>query len=211
MQLHDGLIAEASYFWLWNCSTSNDGTEDFLLGFDKKLRLEANRDYCVAKGHNNSVVLQKCDGPACTNNCEWEFPKPNTVTLPAADGYYEIGSAAVEVFIDGSIMQVFFNGDVITSLDHNCSSTEASLILNGGDALVHLDAWKMMPAGMKTDDGSEVTQDVPTSSSTLKTDDGLDFRGTPPLICGAAEHWTFFATAWDATCEMSKRGNHAHH
>lgn len=90
------------------------------------------------------MVVQKCDAPSCKNKscCEWEFPKPATGIIPAADGYYGVGGE-VEVLLDGSVAQVFFNGDVVTLMNRSCSSTAASLTLSNGDALVHLDAWKM--------------------------------------------------------------------
>jgi hypothetical protein len=108
-------------------------------------------------------VLQKCDAPACINNCEWDFPKPTAGIIPAADGYYGIDGEVV-VLLDESVAQVFFNGDVVTSLNRNCSSTAACLTINGGDALVHLDAWKMTPAGIET-------------SERLKTDEHLRTDG----------------------------------
>jgi hypothetical protein len=58
-------------------------------------------------------------------------------------GYSNIGSA-VDVFIDGSNSQVFANGNVITSTGKNCSATGASLTLKGADAVIQLDAWKMV-------------------------------------------------------------------
>lgn len=148
VQLRSG--NEGSPLWhqlmLSNCSVGDDDSQDFFLWEANTIRLKANADYCVARGGpNSSAVLQNCDAAACTNDCTWDFPKPTTGILPAADGYYGIESDDVEVLLDGSVAQVFFNGDVVTLVNRSCSSSAASLTISeGGDALVQLDAWRMM-------------------------------------------------------------------
>jgi hypothetical protein len=147
VQLRGGKPAEGSPLMLSNCSVGDDDSQDFFLWEANTIRLKANADYCIARGGpNSSAVLQNCNAAACTNNCEWDFPKPTTGTLPAVDGYYGIESDDdVEVLLDGSVAQVFFNGDVVTLVNRSCSSSAASLTLSeGGDALVRLDAWRMV-------------------------------------------------------------------
>jgi hypothetical protein len=53
------------------------------------------------------------------------------------------GVPPVDVLIDGSVQQVFFNGEVLTLPGNNCSSTNASMSVEGADAVVRLDTWRM--------------------------------------------------------------------
>ena len=93
VQLRGGKPAEGSPLMLSNCSVGDDDSQDFFLWEANTIRLKANADYCIARGGpNSSAVLQNCNAAACTNNCEWDFPKPTTGTLPAVDGYYGIES-----------------------------------------------------------------------------------------------------------------------
>lgn len=59
-------------------------------------------------------------------------------------GYSNIGSE-IDVFVDGSSSEVYINGNVLTSATKNCSVSNASITLVGADAIIQLDAWRMVP------------------------------------------------------------------
>jgi hypothetical protein len=48
LQLQDNRLEASSPFWLWNCSTGADGSMDYSLGRDRKLRQNSNESFCVA-------------------------------------------------------------------------------------------------------------------------------------------------------------------
>lgn len=64
---------------------------------------------------------------------------PLLQTLP--DGYSQVPQ--VDVLLDGSFAQVFFNGEVMTLQSNNCTARNASVSVQGADAVLHLDTWRM--------------------------------------------------------------------
>ena len=67
------------------------------------------------------------------------------VALSAADGltpgFSEV--PAVDVLLDGSFVQLYFNGELVTLSTNNCSNHSASVSVHGADAVLQLDTWKM--------------------------------------------------------------------
>ena len=58
----------------------------------------------------------------------------------ALDGTQE---GAVEVFVDGELVEVFFRGEVATMNFAKAQSQDVALKVGGADAVVHMDAWSM--------------------------------------------------------------------
>eukprot|EP01051_Picozoa_sp_SAG22_P014925 SAG22_NODE_1879_length_3380_cov_5.659555_1_plen_308_part_00 len=67
---------------------------------------------------------------------------PQSLATGQPGGYSQ--APQVDVLLDGSFAQVFFNGEVVTLPNNNCSSgSNASVSVRGVDAVLHLDTWRM--------------------------------------------------------------------
>ena len=86
--------------------------------------------------------------------------RPLASQLGDGGGFYAL-SAGLDVLLDGSVAQVYLNGDVTTKSALICSDSGASLTLSGGESLLHLDAWRMATPSSKTDDGELSHRAVP--------------------------------------------------
>eukprot|EP01051_Picozoa_sp_SAG22_P005057 SAG22_NODE_289_length_12942_cov_6.674531_7_plen_78_part_00 len=49
----------------------------------------------------------------------------------------------LEIFVDGAICEIYFNGEVLTLLAEHATNGKVALTVEQGKALVTLDAWKM--------------------------------------------------------------------
>ena len=70
--------------------------------------------------------------------------RPSVAPLELNDGA-SLGADphAIEVFVDGELLEVYFLGEVVTKRYASAKSQDVSLSASGADVTVHLDAWAM--------------------------------------------------------------------
>ena len=102
-----------------------------------------------------AAARDKANGQALTVRQLTQATRPFVASLPPARCYRGActGPGAptagyvrlplLEVFVDGAIVEIYFNGEVLTLLAEHATSSEVALAVEEGKALVTLDAWKM--------------------------------------------------------------------